>query len=57
MAHYKAEKLAQRPIPRPKMKDALQSITEYMESTRARPIPQIDYSGSKKRGIKKLKTA
>lgn len=57
MVHYKAEKMAQRPIPRPKMQDALQSITEYMESTRARPIPQIDYSGSKKRGIKKLKTA
>lgn len=57
MAHYKAEKLAQRPIPRPKVQDAVKSLVEYMTSTRARPIPQLDYSGSKKRGIKKAKTA
>lgn len=57
MTHYKAEKMAQRPIPRPKMQDAVKTIVEYMASTRARPIPQIDYSGSKKRGIKKVKTA
>lgn len=57
IAHYKAEKLAQRPIPRPKVQDAVQSISDYMESDRARPVPQIDYSGSKKRGVKKLKNA
>jgi intracellular multiplication protein IcmP len=57
MAHYKAEKMAQRPIPRPKTQDAVKTIAEYMESERARPVPQLDYSGSKKRGIKKLKTA
>lgn len=57
MAHYKAEKMAQRPIPRPKMQDAIKTLGEYMESDRARPVPQVDYSGSKKRGIKKLKTA
>jgi hypothetical protein len=26
-----------------------------MASARARPVPQLDYSGSKKRGIKKPK--
>lgn len=57
MAHYKAEKLAQRPIPRPKVLDAVKSLAEYIESDRARPIPQVDYTGSKKRGVKKLKSA
>lgn len=57
MAHYKAEKMAQRPIPRPKMSDPVKSIAEYMASNKARPIPQLDYSNSKKSGIKKLKTA
>lgn len=56
MAHYKAEKMARRPIPKPKVEDAVTSIYEYMQETRARPIPQIDYSGSQKSGIKKLKT-
>lgn len=55
MAHYKAEKLTNRPIPVPKMEDALQTITEYMASIKARPIPQLDYSQTKKRGIKKAK--
>lgn len=57
MAHFKAEKMAKRPIPRPKMKDAVDSIVEYMGDSNARPIPSLDYSGSKKRGIKKLKSA
>lgn len=57
MAHYKAEKLAQRPIPQAKVDGAVQAITEYMASDRARPIPQLDYAESKKRGIKQLKTA
>ncbi len=56
MAHYKAEKMARRPIPKPKVDDAVSSIADYMQETRARPIPQLDYSESKKRGIKKLKT-
>jgi intracellular multiplication protein IcmP len=55
MCHFKAEKITQRPIPRPKLDDAVGSISEYMSSERARPIPQLDYSGSKKRGIKKPK--
>lgn len=56
-AHYKAEKLAQRPIPRPKVSDSVKSLSEYIESPRARALPQMDYSSSKKRGVKKLKTA
>ncbi len=53
MSHFKAEKLTQRPIPVPKVDHAIETIQEYMKSTRARPIPQLDYSQSKKRGIKK----
>ena len=53
MAHYKAEKMTQRPIPVPKVNFAVQTITEYMQSTRARPLPQLDYSGSKRGGVKK----
>jgi intracellular multiplication protein IcmP len=56
MCHYKAEKGAQRPIPRPKMEDAVKAISDHMMSSNARPIPQLDYSKSKKRGIKKLKS-
>lgn len=53
MSHFKAEKLTRRPIPVPKVEHALQTIQEYMSSIRARPIPQLDYSQSKKRGVKK----
>ena len=52
MSHFKAEKLTQRPIPVPKVEHAVQTISEYMTSARARPIPQLDYSQSKKRGVK-----
>lgn len=55
ICHYKAEKMAQRPIPRPKLEDAVQSIAEYISSSNARPIPALDYSKSKKRAIKKVK--
>lgn len=54
MAHYRSERRTQRPIPVPKMEEAVQSIVEYMKSNRARPIPQLDYSQSSKRGIKKV---
>jgi intracellular multiplication protein IcmP len=57
VTHYKAEKLAQRPIPRPKVMDAVKTLSEYMESRDARPVPRLDYSHSKKSGIKKAKTA
>lgn len=57
MGHFRGEKRAQRPIPKPKMQDAVDSIVEYMDSMDARPIPTLDYSkSSNKRGIKKLKT-
>ncbi|AEP08730.1 secretion/conjugation apparatus DotM-related subunit [Micavibrio aeruginosavorus] len=54
MAHYKAEKMTQRPIPRPKVEGAVQVIRDYMASDRARPVPQLDYKGGK-RGLKKPK--
>lgn len=53
MSHFKMEKMTQRPIPTPKVDFAVDTIKEYMGSIRARPIPQLDYSGSKKRGVKK----
>ncbi len=56
ICHYKAEKMAQRPIPRPKMEDAVKSIADYIASSNARPIPALDYSKSKKRAIKKVKS-
>ncbi|HEY8191857.1 MAG TPA: type IV secretion system protein [Alphaproteobacteria bacterium] len=55
MAHYKAERMTRRPVPRPKVQDAVNSLATYMKSRRARPIPQLDYSKSKKRGIKQPK--
>ncbi len=57
MSHYVAEKRTQRPIPKPKLDDAIQSMVEYMSSDKARPIPQLDYSKSKRKGIKKPKSA
>jgi intracellular multiplication protein IcmP len=53
MSHFKAEKLTRRPIPVPKVDHAVQTIQSYMGSMKARPIPQLDYSKSKKRGVKK----
>src|SRR5690606_29300093 len=53
MSHFKAERMTQRPIPKPKVQNAVESIAAYMQSGRARPIPQLDYSHSKSRGIKK----
>lgn len=55
MAHYKAEKMTQRPIPRPKVEIAIDALATYMNSDKARPIPQLDYKGSKISGIKKPK--
>lgn len=56
MAHFKAERMTRRPIPKPKVEGAVETIVEYMSSIRARPIPQLDYSATKKKGIKKPKT-
>lgn len=58
IAHFKMEKRAMRPIPKPKVQDAVTSLTDYMSSSNARPVPQLDYSKStNKRGIKKIKQA
>lgn len=57
-AHFRMERRVNRPIPKPKVQEAVKSIVDYMNSSDARPIPKLDYSKSKnKRGIKKLKTA
>jgi intracellular multiplication protein IcmP len=55
LAHFKAEKMTERPIPRPKMEEAVKTMSEYITSSNARPIPALDYSNSKKRGIKTVK--
>lgn len=55
LSHFKAERMTQRPIPKPKVEGAVKSLSEYMSSGRQRPIPPLDYSGSKKRGVKKPK--
>jgi len=57
MAHFKFEKMSRRPVPRPKIEDAVKSLKDYVESSKMRVLPQLDYSNSKKRGLKKLKTA
>lgn len=53
MSHFKAERMTQRPIPVPKVENAVGTLKEYMSSSNARPIPQLDYSQSSKRGVKK----
>jgi len=56
IAHFKQERRVQRPIPKPKVHEAVESMVEYMASNNARPVPELDYSQSKnKRGIKKPK--
>jgi intracellular multiplication protein IcmP len=55
MSHFKAERLTQRPIPKPKVDNAIISISQYMRSPRARPVPQLDYTGSKRQGVKQPK--
>lgn len=55
MAHYRAEKLTSRPIPRAKVDDAVKNLKEFLSSRNARAIPPLDYTGSKKAGIKKVK--
>lgn len=57
MAHYKIEKRIGRPIPRPKVEEAVGALQDYMKSDRARPVPSLDYSGSKRRSIKKIKSS
>lgn len=52
MSHFKAERMTQRPIPKPQLDDAVQTISEYMDSDKARPVPKLDYGKSKKSGIR-----
>lgn len=54
MSHFKAERLTRRPIPTPKVDNAVDTISEYMNSMDARPVPALDYKNSgKKKAIKK----
>lgn len=55
MAHFRVEKMTARPVPVPKLDEAVDSLAEYMASRDARPVPALDYSASKKRGVKKAK--
>lgn len=55
MAHYKAERMTQRPIPRPKMDTAVETLKEYMAGPKSRPIPSIDYGKSKKHTARNAK--
>ena len=58
IAHYKQERVIDRPIPKPKVDFAVNTIIEYMNSNAARPIPQLDYSKAKKsQGVKGPKSA
>lgn len=44
MSHYRAEKMVKRPIPKPMLKDAVDTITDFIEDkNRAMPIPQLDF--------------
>jgi intracellular multiplication protein IcmP len=52
MSHFKAERLARRPIPKPKLDGALRKLAELTASPRARAIPQVDYKNSKKKPVK-----
>lgn len=49
MAHYKAEKIVQRPIPRPKVDDAVLSIVDYMKSPKARALPKLEVGKARKK--------
>lgn len=53
LGHFKMERMTDRPIPVPKVEGAVQSLKEYMGSRQARAIPALDYSGSKKKAVKK----
>lgn len=57
MAHFRAEKMAARPIPTPKVKAAVESLQTHLNTT-AVPIPERDYSGEgKASGARAPKTA
>jgi len=41
LSHYKVEKLTGRPVPKPRVQGAVESITEFMQSRRARAMPVL----------------
>lgn len=53
MSHFKSERLTRRPVPTPKIENAVGTISDYMSSIDARPIPPLDHSKSKRKAIKK----
>lgn len=58
MSHYRAEKLVGRPIPKPRMRDAIVAIKTLLDDPlQRRPIPELDYSmvkdGKKNKGVLK----
>jgi len=49
-AHYRAEKQVNRPIPRPRVMDAILGLEEHLANPiLARPIPPVDYGAGGKR--------
>jgi len=45
MSHYRAEKQVNRPIPKPRMQDAVATLIAYLsDPMQAQPIPQLDFS-------------
>jgi intracellular multiplication protein IcmP len=55
VAHYKQERVIDRPIPKPKVKLAVKMIIDYMATNAARPVPQLDYSHVKRTKVKAAK--
>lgn len=48
IAHFKLEKVTERPVPVPKLDIALAALRTYFASNIARPIPALDYGNKKK---------
>jgi intracellular multiplication protein IcmP len=53
MAHFKTERLTARPIPRPRVQSAVQSLKEYIKSPRAKSIPHVEDKKGKRKKKKK----
>lgn len=56
-AHYRAEKHINRPIPRPRVMDALDGLLEHLKNPIfVRPIPEVDYGSAGRRKNKNALT-
>jgi intracellular multiplication protein IcmP len=56
-AHYRAEKHINRPIPRPRVMDALDGLLEHLKNPIfVRPIPEVDYGSAGRRKKKNALT-